>query len=72
MCSEELKAAQHWNGPSVIELLKQQPVYVNANPVNFGPRHICPELLQIYKYVKDRTPDIDTSRFSIIVLVVPG
>lgn len=25
VCSEELKAAQHWNGPGVIELLRSKP-----------------------------------------------
>lgn len=25
VCAEELKAAQHWNGPGVIDLLKKSP-----------------------------------------------
>jgi hypothetical protein len=25
VCEEELKAAQHWNGPGVIELLRSKP-----------------------------------------------
>ena len=25
VCGEELKAAQHWNGPGVIELLRSKP-----------------------------------------------
>lgn len=28
VCGEELKAAQHWNGPGVIELLRSKPTWV--------------------------------------------
>lgn len=28
VCAEELKAAQHWNGPGVLELLRSNPQYV--------------------------------------------
>lgn len=29
VCAEELKAAQHWNGPGVLELLRNIPRYIS-------------------------------------------
>ena len=68
MCSEELKAAQHWNGPSVIELLKQQPVYVHANsllPCKFRTTSYLPRIVAyLHRYERQSIPGIDISRFS--------
>ena len=35
VCTEELQAAQQWNGPAVITLLRQIPEYVNIETVLF-------------------------------------
>ena len=75
VCSEELKAAQHWNGPSVIELLKQQPVYVNANSLllcKFRTSLYLSRIVAIYTGMKDRALLVLIFLVSLSVLVVPG
>ena len=65
VCSEELKAAQHWNGPSVIELLKQQPVYVNASS-------LLPCKFRASSYLSRIIADIfiNMSRIGLLVLIL--
>ena len=72
MCSEELKAAQHWNGPSVIELLKQQPVYVHANSLLPCKFRTSLYLSRNVADMKDRAFLVLILLVSLTVLVVPG